>query len=89
MATSKKLVITIKVGSNVIANAQGYPDEQVIGSISKQIKALRGQGHKVILVSSGAVAAGRSIYQFPKKNRYRCSTTGTLIVGTGETDLTL
>jgi glutamate 5-kinase len=67
MGAAKKSVITLKVGSNVIANAQGFPDEQVIASISKQIKALRQKGHQVILVTSGAVAAGRSIYQFPKK----------------------
>lgn len=62
-----KLVITLKVGSNVITNSQGLPDEQVIADISGQIKGLRAQGHRVILVTSGAVAAGRSIYQFPKK----------------------
>lgn len=62
-----KLVITLKVGSNVITNSQGLPDEQVIADISNQIKGLRAQGHRVILVTSGAVAAGRSIYQFPKK----------------------
>lgn len=66
MSASKK-VVTIKVGSNVITNSQGFPDEQVIASISKQIKVLRDQGHQVLLVSSGAVAAGRSLYQFPKK----------------------
>lgn len=67
MSPAKKQVITIKVGSNVITNSQGFPDEQVITSISSQISALRQQGHQVILVSSGAVAAGRSLYQFPKK----------------------
>jgi glutamate 5-kinase len=67
MSASKKSVITIKVGSNVITNSEGFPDEQVIGSITSQIKALRDLGHQVILVSSGAVAAGRSLYRFPKK----------------------
>jgi glutamate 5-kinase len=67
MSALKKAVITLKVGSNVITNNQGFPDEQVIASISRQIKALREKGHSVILVSSGAVAAGRSLYQFPKK----------------------
>lgn len=65
--SSKRPVVTLKVGSNVIANAQGLPDEQVIASIARQIRALRDRGESVILVTSGAVAAGRSIYQFPKK----------------------
>lgn len=62
-----KSVITLKVGSNVITNAQGLPDEQVIADISRQIKNLKQRGLKIILVTSGAVAAGRSIFQFPKK----------------------
>ncbi len=67
MSVARNSVVTVKVGSNVITNAQGFPDEQVIASITRQIKALREKGHSVILVSSGAVAAGRSLYQFPKK----------------------
>jgi glutamate 5-kinase len=67
MSTGKRLVVTIKVGSNVITNSKGLLDEQVIASITSQIKALRDQGHDVLLITSGAVAAGRSIYQFSKK----------------------
>ncbi|HEX8037674.1 MAG TPA: glutamate 5-kinase [Chryseosolibacter sp.] len=67
MSKEEKRVITLKVGSNVITNADGLPDEEVIASISQQIKDLKRRGHAVILVTSGAVAAGRSIYQFPKK----------------------
>lgn len=67
MSKGEKWVITLKVGSNVITNNEGFPDEQVIADISRQIKELRRRGHAVILVTSGAVAAGRSIYTFPKK----------------------
>lgn len=67
MASGKRSIITIKIGSNVITNSQGFPDIEVIQNLSSQIKSLKEQGHQVILVSSGAVAAGRSIYQFPKR----------------------
>lgn len=67
MSKEKKSVITLKVGSNVITNEKGLPDEKVIADISRQIKGLRARGYNVILVTSGAVAAGLSIYQFPKK----------------------
>jgi glutamate 5-kinase len=60
-------LVTIKVGSNVITNSSGLPDEQVISNISRQIKALCDKGHQVLLISSGAVAAGRSIFHFDKK----------------------
>ena len=59
--------IAIKVGSNVLTNSEGLLDERIITNISRQIKDLRDQGHFVILISSGAVAAGRSLYQFKKK----------------------
>ena len=67
MSAAKKLVVTIKIGSNVITNSLGFPDEQVIVNISRQIKILRNEGHQILLITSGAVAAGRSIYQFHKK----------------------
>src|SRR5688572_16182259 len=67
MSTSKKKVIAIKVGSNVITNKEGFPDEQIIVNISRQIKILKEQGNQVLLISSGAVAAGRSLYQFQKR----------------------
>lgn len=67
MGKKQKSVITLKVGSNVITNAQSLPDERVIADISRQIKQLRERGHSAILVTSGAVAAGRSVYQFPRK----------------------
>ena len=66
MIPHKKLV-TIKIGSNVITNQEGFPDEAVILGITKQVKALREKGYQVLLISSGAVAAGRSIYRFSKK----------------------
>src|SRR5688572_17491178 len=67
MSSAKKKVVAIKVGSNVITNSQGFPDEQVIANISRQIKDLKDKGYQVLLISSGAVAAGRSLYQFHKK----------------------
>ena len=67
MGAAKKNVIAIKVGSNVFTNNEGYPDLEVINNISKQIKILRDDGYQVLLISSGAVAAGKSIYQFQKK----------------------
>lgn len=65
--STKKKVVAIKVGSNVITNKQGLPDEQIIVDISKQIKTLKDEGYQVLLISSGAVAAGKSLYQFQKK----------------------
>jgi len=51
----------------VITNKDGFPDEVVIENLCRQIKSLRDDGHRVIVVTSGAVAAGRSLYRFPRK----------------------
>ncbi len=66
MASQQKL-LTIKIGSNVITDNNGYPDRNFITKISRQIAELKKEGNHVLLISSGAVAAGRSIYNFDKK----------------------
>src|SRR5688500_3020761 len=62
-----KRSVAIKVGSNVIADSNGLLDESVMRSICYQIKKLREIGHDVLLITSGAVAAGRSLYKFNKR----------------------
>ncbi len=59
--------IIIKIGSNVLTQANGLPDEQRIGHLVDQMAALRSQGMEVILVSSGAVASGRSLIKIDEK----------------------
>ena len=52
--------ITIKVGSNVLTRSDGSLDVTRMSALVDQIAELRRQGTEVILVSSGAVASGRS-----------------------------
>ncbi|MDW7695892.1 glutamate 5-kinase [Flammeovirgaceae bacterium SG7u.111] len=59
--------IAIKLGSNVLAAKNGLPDKELMGKIVAQIAALRKQGVEIVLISSGAVAAGRSIFPVNKK----------------------
>ncbi len=58
MAQARRVVI--KVGSAVLAGASGV-DAAVVASLAEQIAGLVGQGRRVLLVSSGAVAAGREV----------------------------
>lgn len=62
-ATSKKIVI--KIGSNVLTLSSGAPNKERIQHIVTQVASLIKKGNQVILVSSGAVAAGRSIINIP------------------------
>lgn len=52
--------VAVKVGSNVLAGANGDLDVDRIGHIVDQIANLKRSGTEVVLISSGAVAAGRA-----------------------------
>jgi len=52
--------VVVKVGSAVLAGPDGI-DTAVIASLARQISELAAGGYQVLLVSSGAVAAGRAV----------------------------
>ena len=57
--------IVIKVGSNVLTRKDGTLDVTRMSALVDQIAQLRLEGLEVILVSSGAVASGRSELKLP------------------------
>lgn len=77
--------IVVKVGSNVITQANGLPDEQRINHLVNQLAIIKKQGIEVILVSSGAVASGRSLIQIAEKQD--AVTTRQLLAAIGQVKL--
>jgi len=65
--------IVIKIGSNVITQDNGLPDDIRIKHLVAQLAALKQEGLEIILVSSGAVASGRSLITL-KENKQLIST---------------
>ncbi len=59
--------ITVKVGSNVLTRADGTLDVTRMSALVDQVAVLHKEGHEIILVSSGAVASGRSELKLKKK----------------------
>ena len=59
--------IVVKIGSNVITQANGLPDNERIAHLVDQLAAIKQKGIEVILVSSGAVASGRSLIKVSEK----------------------
>lgn len=57
--------IAIKVGSNVLTRKDGTLDITRMSALVDQIAELRREGIEVLLVSSGAVASGRSEMHLP------------------------
>jgi len=59
--------VIVKVGSNVFTQKDGLPDLKRIGNLVEQITEIKKRGIEVILVSSGAVASGRSLISVSEK----------------------
>lgn len=55
----QKPVLVVKLGTAVITSAGGIIDHTVVNKVIKEIATLMA-GHRVVLVSSGAVSSGRS-----------------------------
>jgi glutamate 5-kinase len=53
-------LLAIKIGSNVLTRPDGRLDITRLSALVDQISDLRREGYKVIVITSGAVASGRS-----------------------------
>ena len=59
--------LVVKIGSNVLTQDNGLPDLDRMAQLVAQVAGLRAQGLEIVVVSSGAVAAGRSLITLPPK----------------------
>ncbi len=65
-AMSQKILI--KVGTNVISKEDGTLDQEIMAQIVDQISQLKKQNLEIILITSGAVGAGKSLINLADKN---------------------
>jgi len=61
------MVVIVKIGSNLLRTEGGDIDLSFISSLAEQIKKLKGEGYKFVIVSSGAVLAGIKKLNFGRK----------------------
>ncbi len=61
--------VVIKIGSRVLTDGVGALDTATIGRICDEVASLRESGLQVVIVSSGAIAAGRSELGLTEKPR--------------------
>lgn len=59
--------IVIKVGSSTITHSTGLLNLRKIEELSRIISNLNNEGYEIVLVSSGAIAAGRGKMQWDKR----------------------
>lgn len=59
--------IVVKIGSSSLTNSKGEIDHEKFSDHIRAIAALRAEGHEVLIVSSGAVAAGFKRLGYPSR----------------------
>ncbi len=59
--------IAVKIGSNVLTRADGTLDITRMSALVDQISQLHKKGVEIVMISSGAVASGRSVMGISKK----------------------
>jgi glutamate 5-kinase len=67
MSLNANSLIVIKVGSSSLTNRRGVLAPEKLAEIARQICVVKAMGHRVILVSSGAIAAGFRRLGFPSR----------------------
>ncbi len=51
-------LVVAKLGSTIVSDPQGNLRQEVLDSVCADVASLKGQGHQVVIVSSGAIARG-------------------------------
>ena len=59
--------IVVKVGTSSLTDASGTIDPTVIERIAHDVRTLRDEGHEIVIVSSGAIAAGLPALGFTER----------------------
>src|SRR4030043_1265589 len=58
-----------KFGTNLLTGGTDHLDSNIMSSLTEQVAQLHQQGHEIIIVSSGAVAAGRQKLGLAKEQK--------------------
>ena len=62
--------IAVKIGSNVLTRPDGTLDITRMSALVDQIAVLHKKGVEIVMISSGAVASGRSIMGLNKSCKF-------------------
>ncbi len=75
--------IVVKIGSSSLTGADGHLDGSRVDALAEAMFELRSSGHEVVLVSSGAIAAGLRPLGFERKPRDLATLQAAASVGQG------
>jgi glutamate 5-kinase len=80
---AQALTLIVKVGSSSLTGGTNRLDRAFIADLAAQISALWGEGHRVLLVTSGAIAAGAERLCLKGRPRTLAMTQAAAAVGQG------
>src|SRR3954449_3798656 len=75
--------IVVKIGSSSLTTTQGGIDPDRVRALVDALAAARGRGAEVVLVSSGAIAAGLAPLGLPRRPRDLATQQAAASVGQG------
>lgn len=79
----KKQLVVVKIGSSSLTTSSGKISEEKIRDHIEALAFLKAQGHDVILISSGAVAAGFGALGYPARPKSTAGKQAAAAVGQG------
>ncbi|MEH7120044.1 glutamate 5-kinase [Neobacillus vireti] len=79
----KKQLVVVKIGSSSLTNVSGTISEEKMRDHVEALAYLKAQGHDVILISSGAVAAGFGSLGYPSRPKTTAGKQAAAAVGQG------
>ena len=81
------MIVVTKIGTSSITTDHGEIDESAVAKFCTEAATLRGLGHRVVLVTSGAIAAGLPALGYTEGNRPRDAVTLQAASAVGQTRL--
>lgn len=81
------MVVVAKIGTSSVTDAQGHVDPTAVRKLSGEVAALRGAGHLVVVVTSGAIGAGLPALGFDAADRPRDAVTLQAVSAVGQSRL--
>ncbi|MGI8663778.1 MAG: glutamate 5-kinase [Acidimicrobiales bacterium] len=81
------MIIVAKIGSSSITDAEGHVDRDAVLAFCSEVAALRAEGHAVVAVTSGAIAAGLPALELGGARRPRDAPTLQAVSAVGQSRL--
>jgi glutamate 5-kinase len=84
MNNSSDRRVVVKFGTGLLTDRENRLSNEQIGSLAEQVAALHHAGHQILLVSSGAIAAGMSDLKFSRRPKQLAELQACAAIGQGK-----